>query len=235
MKKLSVLIALLMCVTISGVYATWTYISESTDIYDASKEVLVELEDATTTGAAGTFTITSNLGLLIDQKDYAGQPNLHEAELEYYSTDGKAISLTVTFTPSVNAGDDIRQHAVPAELYFTTTTTMEYLADASGKLNQTSGVAKDIFVFSNPSDGKFAGDPTDTENFDEAKDVDWVDQGNGTFAVSYNEAQLKEMIKLNTPIILDTKADYDHFLAHHLTGNISVHVTDGTVQSGTQG
>ena len=234
MKKLSILIALLLCVTISGVYATWTYVNESTDIFDVSKEILVELEDATTDGAAGTFSITTNLGLLIDQKEYGvGEKNLHEAELEYYSTDGKTISMTVTFTPSLNAGEDIRTNAVPAELYFTTTTDMTYYADDSGKLiGKESGVEpKDIFIFSNKADGKFAGDPN-SENFDEDKDIDWVKQDDGTFSVTYTLDDLKEMIKLNTPIILDTKADYNHFASEHLQGTISVHVTDGTLQSG---
>lgn len=234
MKKLSALIALLLCVTVGGVYATWTYVSDSADVYDASKEILVELEDATTTGAAGTFTITSNLALKIDQKEYAeGEVNRHEAVLKYYSTDSQPLHLTVVFTPSVNASEDVHNNAVPAELYFTTTTDMNYPADETGKHNET-GEYKDIFVFSNKADGKFAGKPG-TPDFDEEKDIDWVKQDDGTFKVIYDAATLEQMIKLNTeetPIILDTKDDYDHFVADHLTGNISVHVTDGTVQTG---
>ena len=48
MKKLSLLIALLICVTIGGVYATWTYTSASADIVDGTKEVVIELAGATT-------------------------------------------------------------------------------------------------------------------------------------------------------------------------------------------
>ena len=225
MKKLSVLIALLLCVTISGVYATWTYVNTSTDIYDASKEVLVELEDATTDGAAGTFSITTNLGLKIDQKEYGPEEkNLHEAELEYYSTNSEPIYLTVTFTPSLNASEDIRNNGVPAELYFTTTTEMSYYADDNGKLvGPENGTSKKIFSFSNPSNNVF------NENIDWNKNVD------GTFSVTYTECDLRSMITLNGDIILDTKADYDHFATEHLQGTISVHVTDGKVQTGTPG
>ena len=225
MKRLSVLVALLLCVTISGVYATWTYVNNSTDIYDASKEILVELEDATTDGAAGTFSITTNLGLKIDQKEYGvGEKNLHEAELEYYSTNSDPIYLTVTFTPSLNASEDIRSNGVLAELYFTTTTDMSYYADASGKLvGPESGTLKKIFSFSNFSDNEF------NEN------IDWTKNDTGTFSVTYNESQLQNMIKLNGDLILDTKADYDHFASEHLQGTISVHVTDGKVQTGNPG
>ena len=55
MKKLSTLIALLLCVTVGGVYATWTYTSDAVDIMDVTKEAVIELENATTSGAAGTF------------------------------------------------------------------------------------------------------------------------------------------------------------------------------------
>lgn len=214
MKKLSVLIALLLCVTISGVYATWYYVSDSADIVDVNRETAVQLESATTTGAAGSFTIESNLRLVIDQQVYGSGINKHEAVLNFISTDSNPVYLRVTFTPSSNASEIVHEEAVPAELYFTTSTAMQYKADNDGKLDQENGMLKDIFLL----DGKattFAGD------------IDWEKAGNGTFTAEYSAEELAEMIALNGTIILDTKSDYDHFRTHHLIGSIIANVTDG--------
>ncbi len=219
MKKLSALIALLLCVTVGGVYATWYYVSDSADIVDANRETAVQLENATTTGAAGSFTIESNLRLLIDQKEYGTGVNKHEAELELVSTDGNPVYLKVTFTPSANASEDVHENAVPAELYFTTSTEMQYKADGDGKLDQ-SGTLKDIFLL----DGK---------DKDFAGDITWKKEDNGTFTASYTADDLAGMIALNGTIILDTKADYDHFRSNHLTGSIIANVTDGQVPANT--
>ena len=233
MKKLSVLIALMLCITIGGVYATWTYTSTSADIVDATKEVVVELEDATTTGAAGTFTVITNLALKIDQITEDDGSTDHKAQLVYGSADGEAIKLVVTFVPSVNASKDVKDFAVPAELYFTTTTIMEYPADAEGRFD-AEGTTKPIFKFSNPSNGVFEGDPAENPG----KAIAWTKQADGSFTAEYDLDELKEMIQLNGDIFLDTKAAYDAF-AGMLSGNIAVHVTDGTVQnssgSGDQG
>ena len=134
MKKLSILIALLLCVTVSGVYAVWTY-AGTNDIADAFAEAKVTIADVELTGANGTYKIESNLVLTVDQKNAD-----HEAELVFGSNDSNPIYLRVTFTPSANAPADIKAHAVPSELYFGVTTAMQY-----------DGV--DIFTFANPGDG----------------------------------------------------------------------------------
>ena len=67
MKRLSILIALILCVTIGGVYATWLYPSDSTnEITQPVTNVMAEVEP---TGAYGTFsTVTNTLKLVVDQK-----------------------------------------------------------------------------------------------------------------------------------------------------------------------
>lgn len=228
MKKLSLLVVLALLITVGGVYATWTYTSASADIVDASKEIVVQLADATTTGAAGTFHVESNLGLVIDQDDDASQ--VHSAKLVYKLTGNdnpqdSAIAMTITFTPSANASQTIRDNAVPAELYFSTTTEMKYPADANGFYN-AGGSPKNIFVLSNTANDNFEGNPSTYPE----KAVAWTKQSDGTFTATYTLAQMKTMIQLNSPIILDTKADYDAFKLL-LNGNIVANVTDGTVQN----
>lgn len=209
MKKLSVLIALMLCVTIGGVYATWTY-AGTNDIADAYAEAKVTIADAELTGANGTYKVESNLVLTVDQKNED-----HEAELVFASNNSQAIFLKVTFTPATNAPQAIKDNAVPSELYFTTTTDMEYKMDADGNYSAT-GTGKDIFTFSNPSDGAFSPNFT------------WTPEANGTFTYTLDETALKSMISLSQTFVLDLKSEHDAF-REALNGNILVRVTDGTV------
>ena len=215
MKKLSILVALILCVTIGGVYATWTY-AGSNDVFDANTEIVVVLEQATQSGSIGTFSAESNFTLSIDQ----GDAN-HNAKLVFKPTNSDPIHVTFTFTPSDGADGDIKSNAIPAEVYLATTTTMEYKMDASGNYSAT-GTSTPIFKLFNPSNG----------NFD--ANVTWESQPDGSFKATYNEAALKDMIQLYTTFRLDTKTEYDEF-AKVLTGNIKICITDGTVNSGSAG
>lgn len=208
MKKLSLLISLLMCVTIGGVYAVWSY-AGTNDIADGFAEAKVTIADAELTGANGTYAITSNLVLTVDQAN-----DEHEAILVFASNNSDPnIYLTVTFTPSANAPQTIKDNAVPSELYFTTSTEMKYKMDADGNYSAT-GTAKDIFTF--PSH----------DNFN--PNVTWTKQSNGTFTYTLNQAQLETMITLSQTFVLDIKAEHDAFRAA-LSGNIVARVTDGVV------
>lgn len=227
MKKLSALIALLLCVTVGGVYATWSFVDPAADIVDKKHETLVTLTDAETVGAAGTFTISSNLVLTIDQE----APDSHKAVLVFSpQNEGDEIYLKITFTPSESASQDIKDNGVDAELYFKTTTTMECYTDAEGHLvvpadpeNLEPGVEKKpIFDF-----GNYGSNNT----FDNK--VTWERQNDGTFTATYDLDTLESIIQLNGTIILDTKLDYDTFSAL-LNGNIGAYITDGQI-NGAEG
>lgn len=221
MKKLSALIALFLCVTIGGVYATWTYAGND-DINDALYEAKVTVADAVYSGANGTFKVESNLVLEIDQANIH-----HEAVLNFKpQTEGDTIYLKVTFTPNKGvASDDIVNNAVPAELYFTTTTAMEYTIDADGNYDAT-GTAVEVFKFTNPSNNRL--DNTFT----------WTKQADGTFTYELDETALRGQIALNHEelagnnpggkLVLDTKAEHDAFRTA-VSGNIVARVTDGTI------
>ena len=209
MKKLSLLLALMLVVTIGGVYATWSY-AGTNDIADAYAETKVTITDAVLTGANGTYTIESNLVLSIDQKN-----DDHEAELVFASNDGQAIQLKVTFVPSDFAPQDIKEHAVPSELYFGTTTDMTYKMDAEGNYD-ANGTPTKILKFKNESDSVFS------------PNVTWDPQGDGSFVYIMDEAALKEQIQLNKNFVLDIKSEHDAF-REALSGNIIARITDGTV------
>ena len=120
MKKLSVLLALLLCITIGGVYATWSY-AGTDDIADAFAEAKVTITDAELTGANGTYKIESNLTLSVDQAN-----DEHEAKLVYGSNNSDEPYIKITFTAADYASPEIKANGVRSELYFGTTTTMQY-------------------------------------------------------------------------------------------------------------
>ncbi len=217
MVRLGLIILMLLCVTITGVYAVWTY-AGTDDIADAFAETKITIAGTELTGANGTYTITSNLVLTVDQKN-----DQHEAEMIFAANDGNPIHLTVTFTPAANAPQDIKDNAVPSELYFTTTTAMEYKMDAEGNYSD-AGTAKPILVFTNYSDGIFSPNVTWTRNVDT--------EGNITFTYTLDETALRDMIKLNGTFVLDTKSEHDAF-REALSGNILARITDGNIDGTT--
>ncbi|MBQ4120882.1 MAG: hypothetical protein IJD35_02585 [Clostridia bacterium] len=211
MRRLNVLIALLLCITVGGVYATWTY-AGTNDIADAFAEAKVTIANAELTGANGTYKIESNLVLTIDQLNTD-----HEAALLFSSNNSEAIFLRVTFTPADNAPQNIKDNAVPSELYFGTTTTMEYKIDAEGNYS-ADGTPTSIFTFTNASDGVFS------------PNVTWNEEEDGSFTYTLDETALKAQIALSQTFVQDLKSEHDAF-REVLNGNIVARVTDGTVTS----
>ena len=209
MKKLSILIALMLLVTVGGVYATWSY-AGTNDIADAFAEAKVTIADAELTGANGVYRIESNLVLTVDQAN-----DDHEAKLVFAPNNDQPIYLKVTFTPAANAPQTIKDSAVPSELYFGTTTTMQYNIDADGNYSAT-GTPTDIFKFTNASDRVFS------------PNVTWTPESDGTFTYTMDQPTLESMISLAQTFVLDTKAEHDAFRTA-LNGNIVVRITDGTV------
>lgn len=209
MKKLSVLIALMLCITITGVYAAWSY-AGTDDIADVFAEAKVTIADVELQGANGVYVISSNLVLTVDQANEA-----HEAKLVFASNNNQPIELKVTFTPASNAPQAIKENAVPTEVYFGTTTAMQYKMDAEGNYSAT-GTPTDIFKFSNVANGELD------------QPISWTKNPDGTFTYTMDQAALEEAIQLTQTFVLDLKTEHDAF-RESLAGNIVVRVTDGTV------
>ena len=91
MKKLSLLIALCMLVTVGGVYATWTYNMDTVASQKAS--LTHEMEIIQSSGAAGYYEFGANtLNLKIDAKASALDPtDIHTTDLKYYG------NVTISF------------------------------------------------------------------------------------------------------------------------------------------
>ncbi|MBQ6713953.1 MAG: hypothetical protein IJN15_00205 [Clostridia bacterium] len=108
MKRLSLIIALALCVTIGSVYATWVY-NEHNDVADISGARTITLTEATFEGGLGTYTVTAaGLQLKVDPK----VGTTHTTSLQ---ASGEII---VTFTPSQYASEEVKENAVLSTFAF---------------------------------------------------------------------------------------------------------------------
>ena len=108
MKKLALLISLILCVTIGGVYATWTY-TQNTDVADETVNMTMNLTDVAYSGSFGTYKVdTSTLNMKIDPKE----GTTHTTAL--YIT-GKIV---ITFTPNSVAPQEIKNNGVASTFKF---------------------------------------------------------------------------------------------------------------------
>lgn len=105
MKKLSILVALILCVTIGGVYATWVY--PGNDIGRLEAPVSNNMGEVTFSGSMGTYSLVSNdMALIIDQD---GNQTFN-TKLTYSG------NLVFTFTPAANISDAQRDAALNAKV-----------------------------------------------------------------------------------------------------------------------
>ena len=122
MKKLGLLIALILCVTIGGVYATWTY-TQNTDVADETVNMTMNLTDVAYSGSYGTYKVdTSSLKMKIDPK----QGTTHTTAL-YIEGD-----IVITFTPNSVAPQEIKDNGVDSTFKFGLTNANWTYDDGTG-------------------------------------------------------------------------------------------------------
>ncbi len=140
MKKLSALIAMILCVTIGGVYAAWTYTNPNADITDKNFEQLITISEATESGAAGTYAIETNITKMsIEQTGTnSNGTDFHKAVLEYTTSDGETPYVKFTLKLQENTGSDIFE-----------TLTSTYSITVEDVVSQYN--SKDIFIDNFPN------------------------------------------------------------------------------------
>lgn len=95
MKKLSILIALCLLVTVGGVYATWSYATGT--VASAETTPTISLSGLGTATDKGTIAVTlDGASIVIDQADAAYNPKLVTAG-----------SVKATFTPAAGASANV--------------------------------------------------------------------------------------------------------------------------------
>ncbi len=111
MKKLSILIAIMLLITVGGVYATWTY-TQTTDVADESVGMAMNLTNVTYEGSYGTYKINKdNLKMVIDPKE----GTTHTTSLVITG------EIIVTFTPATYAPDEVKANGVVSSFEFSLT------------------------------------------------------------------------------------------------------------------
>ncbi|MBO5889328.1 MAG: hypothetical protein J6Q58_04235 [Clostridia bacterium] len=164
MKKLSLFIALILCVTIGGVYATWYYANSQNEIaHDVTLAVGI---DYSFTGTSGTLRIVVEDSLTPFKVEPIDEDN-YKAQL----VNNKAAKLV--FTPYTNASNDIKNNGIDVYWYFNnadaltacTFDTDDSTATAEQQVftyNQASGKANRLLItkdkFDKQSDGTFVYD-----------------------------------------------------------------------------
>ena len=104
MKKISVLVMLILCVTIGGVYAAWSY--TGTTVSTAERTLSHGMATATTEGDVGILKVIHNdIDIKIDQT----------ATGNYNANLVITGSIQVSFTPNPGAPDDVVDNAVSAK------------------------------------------------------------------------------------------------------------------------
>ena len=187
MKKLSMLIALALCITIGGVYATWIY-TNSDDVADVIETKALTMTNVSYDGSYGTYDVDStDLTMKVDPLN----GTTHTTGLLMTGT------LTITFTPNQYAPAEILESGVAS-------TFALKLPNANWKYNDQQIVTVDTT----------------------AQDITWVKEANGTFTCTVSAGTLEPLITL-TPIVLDTKAEYDAYGTVLGTGSIELVVSDG--------
>lgn len=108
MKKLSLLIALAMLISIGGIYATWVY-SQSDDVADITNARAITMTNATFEGTYGTYnTDASTLLMKVDPKPGTS----HTTSLVITG------EIVIIFTPATHAPADIKGSGIPTTFSF---------------------------------------------------------------------------------------------------------------------
>lgn len=226
MKKIKMLIALILCVTIGGVYATWLY-ADKNDVYDQKDVISVAMSTATSAGAYGDFTAKVNFKISIEPlKDVDPDTTVananHIAAIQYLNLDGTPMTMvegdvptiTFTFKPNESASKEIKENGVDA---------WYYLIDSTAEAAAGSHMEYD-------EDGAGAIAPVHIFKYGATKEamtkISWGEAdatGLFTFTVVVTDA----ILDLTQDFLLDTHAKYNIFNSAISGNSIVVNITDG--------
>ena len=145
MKKFTILVALILCVTIGGVYATWTYQGgEVSPLHHHFSVYMGQVDNDEAKGILKTVTNALNIRLDDANKDYVAEAFVH-GYIEF------------VFAPKANATDDVRNNGI--NLNYTleqTNPAIQYEVD---------GVATNVFTITGSGGNLGKGVLITTDNY----------------------------------------------------------------------
>lgn len=198
------MIALSLLITISGTYATWTFVKEDPDVADVSKPKAISMENATFLNSHGTYSI--NVDSLIMKVDAA--EGTHNTELEITG------EIVITFSPDQYTTGEIKTSGLTSYFNFYVSTDPAWQL-SSWAYNGTPILSTlDTAQHTINAIGSNGG-------VDE-----WVyDSMNGVFTYTLDASDIADFIELNA-IELDTKAKYDAYDDILTDNQISIKISD---------
>lgn len=205
MKKLSILIAMILCATIGGVYAPWNYAGTSTDIGLQINQT-VQLEQSTQNGAAGTYTLSHNITAINITSD--DQATKNATIVASYSQGGSAPIFELTFKPATNAGDVIETNALTSYVYFGTERAFTWDHDDNP---ETAKVNVFTFPCGKPIADKQQPKVIATAD-QQTEGPKWTwDKSAGVFKCTLTFAEITDIITFESNVQLPTIEDYNRF------------------------
>jgi hypothetical protein len=213
MKKLSLLIAMILCVTIGGVYASWAYTTDESGVTEKEAFGVITMKTYDKVTSYGDFTISTNFAIQIvpllevDEDTTVPSAN-HVAAIKYTNKNGDDIAeedakITITFTPNASAEADIKANAIDA-WYYLIDSTADKDATKTMKFDNGSG---DVNIFTYATKTK----------------IDWGTPSAGVFTAT---VLAKDVIALSENFLLDTIEKFEDFQAAVNGNSVMIKVTD---------
>ncbi|MBR2339168.1 MAG: hypothetical protein IKA63_06845 [Clostridia bacterium] len=144
MKKLSLLVALVLLVTVGGVYATWNYAQGN--VQQSQEFILPQMATEVLSGSKGTISVdVSNITMTVDDLE---DGTAHNAKLVF--NDGGTVAIT--FNPSVGADEDVIANGIKMRATVTVTDNWQYdsknifTVDTSKNVFATTGAATSLTI-----------------------------------------------------------------------------------------
>lgn len=204
MKKIRLLVVALLCLTIGGVYATWTFADDNSVDRKGQTVTIILAGKTETSEVLGSLAIelSDDFSITIDQTD-AGN---HTAKLVIVG------DITLRFTANTNASETIRENGIEAQYYFAATDI---------KFNDDSdNVDAPVSVYNIDTTPKLIKPENDT-----GTDAKWTEESDRVFTYTISNAELQELIKINT-FVIDTSTEYASFNEVLRSGTVTLYLND---------
>ncbi len=192
-KSVSLLMVLVLCLTVGGVYAAWSYAANAGVSEAVNKGV--SITPATQNGSLGTYeVIYTDFSVIIDQTAEGDYTPI----LKIYAPDGASGNLSFKFTPNTVASDDLKENGMESTVTFSSTLAHDSTAIFNFPKTLTIGKVG--------SGAEFV----------------WEKQADGSFLCVVANAKLPEYIQLNYTEKLDTYEKYQAFESSLSGGTITI-------------
>ncbi len=184
MRKIALLVALALIISVGGVYATWRYSTQAVTAMDfnLSDKLSITMIDQTD-GSKGSISAPNSLALTIDDDNGDHVPDWDSDIAD------SAGSLTVKFTPNIGASSTSFKYYITVDKY-------TYHCDEHNE---------DINIF-NPTDAD-----TSVEGLQILSGTLVFEGGKADVSKAYTAAEIQTLLNLNTNITLDSIEKYTHY------------------------